>query len=155
QYTQPSIDSIAEFKVQQSSFNAEFGRNSGLVVAVQTKSGGSSFHGTAYDYNRNDIFDARYPTSLKKDVLRYNLFGGNFSGWAPLGKFSTKDHKRLFFFYNREMTRRNIVPAGQNFVDIPGAKTFLNGDFSPFITGATDSFTGLPVGTVFQPGTVR
>jgi hypothetical protein len=154
QYTQPSIDSIAEFKVQQSSFNAEYGRSSGMVVAVQTKSGASGFHGTAYDYLRNDSLDARYPSSMTKDILRYNNFGGNFSGWIPVPKISTKDNKKLFFFYNREMTRRNIQPAGQNFIDIPSAKTFVNGDFSPFITGGKDDW-GNPVGVVYQPGTVK
>src|SRR3974377_2424397 len=47
QHTQPSIDSISEFRVLQSSFNAEYGRNEGVAVAVQTKSGSSNFHGTA------------------------------------------------------------------------------------------------------------
>ena len=59
QYTQPSIDSIAEFRVLQSSFNAEYGRNEGMAVAVQTKSGAAQFHGTAYEYLRNDAFDAK------------------------------------------------------------------------------------------------
>jgi hypothetical protein len=156
QYTQPSIDSIAEFKVQQSSFNAEYGRNSGMVVAVQSKSGGSSFHGTAYEYVRNDALDARYPTSINKDILHYNLFGGNFSGWVPIPKVSTKDNKKVFFFYNREMTRKNLMPAGQNFVDIPGPATLLNGDFSPFITSNKMAYAPqFNVGTVFQPGTLK
>ncbi len=79
QYTQPSVYSIGEFKMQQSSFNAEYGRNSGIVVAVQTKSGGSDFHGTLYEYVRNDAFDAKrhdLPATASKDKLRYNLFGG-------------------------------------------------------------------------------
>ncbi len=59
QYTQPSIDSISEFRVLQSSFNAEYGRNEGMAVAVQTKSGAARFHGTAYEYLRNDAFDAK------------------------------------------------------------------------------------------------
>ena len=61
QYTQPSIDAVAEFRVQMSTFNAEYGRNSGMVVAVQTKSGGSSFHGSLYEYGRNDWLDAVNP----------------------------------------------------------------------------------------------
>src|SRR5947199_7538185 len=57
QYTQPSIDSIAEFKVQQSSFLPEYGRNSRMVGAVQTRSRSNSFHDTAYEYVRNDAHD--------------------------------------------------------------------------------------------------
>jgi hypothetical protein len=156
QYTQPSIESIAEFKVQQSSFNAEYGRNSGMVVAVQTKSGGSGFHGTAYEYLRNDALDAIPFGKTTADTLRYNLFGGNISGWVPVPKISTRDDKKVFFFYNREMTRRNIVPAGQNFVDIPGPATLLRGDFSAFNkTGNQMDHAPFPVGTVFQPGSLK
>ncbi len=164
QYTQPSVYSIGEFKVQQSGFNAEFGRNSGVVIAVQTKSGGSGFHGTAYEYVRNDALDAKRHeagANDKKDVLRYNLFGGNFGGWIPLPKISTKANKRLFFFYNREMTRRNIPEPGPSFIDIPGAQTLVNGDFSPFLVdgihqGPATQMTCAPffVGTIFRPGTV-
>jgi len=59
QYTQASVDSIAEFRVLQESMNAEYGRNSGMVIAVQTKSGSSAFHGTAYEYFRNNALDAK------------------------------------------------------------------------------------------------
>src|SRR5438552_12955743 len=134
QYSQPSIYSIGEFKLQQSSFNAEYGRNSGIVVAVQTKSGTSRFHGTLYEYVRNDAFDARRPDNILKDKLRYNLFGGNFSGWVPIPRISTSDKKKVFFFYNREMTRRQLVSAGSSYVDIPSARTLVDGDFSPFLT---------------------
>lgn len=156
QYTQPSVYSIGEFKVQQSSFNAEYGRNSGIVVAVQTKSGGSSFHGTAYEYVRNDAFDARRPDNIIKDKLRYNLFGGNISGWIPIPKISTKDNKKLFFFYNREMTRRQVVSSGSSYIDLPGAATLERGDFSSYLKpGVQMPYAPFPVGTIFQPGTVR
>src|ERR1035437_5149398 len=109
QYTQASIDTIAEFRVLQSGFNAEYGRNSGMVIAVQTKSGGNQFHGTLYEYLRNNYFDAKCVTcNTLQPQLRYNQFGGNFSGWVPIPKVSTKADKRMFFFYNREMTRRNL-----------------------------------------------
>ena len=110
QYTQPSIDSIAEFRVLQSSFNAEYGRNEGMAVAVQTKSGAARFHGTAYEYLRNDAFDAKCVLcNTLSPTLRYNQFGGNFSGWAPIPKLSTAE-QGMFFFYNREMTRR-VLPC--------------------------------------------
>jgi len=156
QYSQPSIESIAEFKVQQSSYNAEYGRNSGMVVAVQSKSGSSTYHGTAYEFLRNDWLDARYPMDQEKSSLRYNLFGGNVGGWLPIPKVSTKDKKKLFFFLNIEITRRTQTPAGQNFVDIPGPKTLLNGDFSDFITSNKMPYAPqFNVGTVFQPGTLK
>ncbi len=171
QYTQPSIDSIAEFKVQQSSFNAEYGRNSGMVVAVQTKSGSANFHGTLYEYLRNDAFDAMAtgfsdayntaktsnPNAKKiKDKLRYNQFGGNFSGWIPFPKVSSKDQKKLFFFYNREMTRRSIAASGSKYSDIPAPDILINGNFSAWLTDKNmDYAPQFKVGTIFQPGTIK
>ncbi len=155
QYTQPSIESISEFKVQQSSFNAEYGRNSGMVVAVQTKSGGSNFHGTAYEFLRNDALQSHDFGQPNKSTLRYNLFGGNISGWAPIPKISTKSNKKVFFFYNREMTRRTITPSGQRFADIPGA-ALLSGDYSGVLNPGTpySAWNNDPMGTIYQPGTV-
>ena len=53
QYTQVSLDAVGEFKVQTSTFNAEYGRNPGIMISVNTKSGGKDFHGTAYEFLRN------------------------------------------------------------------------------------------------------
>src|ERR1019366_8246862 len=95
QYTQASIDTIAEFKVLQSGFNAEYGRNSAMVIAVQTKSGANQFHGTAYEYFRNQVLDAKCVIcDTVQPQLRYNQFGGNFSGWIPVPKISTKSDKK-------------------------------------------------------------
>ncbi len=163
QYTQPSIDSIAEFKVQMSNFNAEYGRNSGMVVAVQTKSGSDQFHGTLYEFARNDAFDAVNPGRTRKtsptdprrekDVLRYHQFGGNIGGWVPFPGISSKDDKRLFFFYNREMTRR-LGSSGSSYVDLPGPE-ILNGDFSSMLLDT--NMTHAPQfknGTIFVPGSI-
>jgi hypothetical protein len=154
QYTQPSIDSISEFRVLQSSFNAEYGRNEGMAVAVQTKSGSSSFHGTAYEYLRNNAFDAKCVLcNTLQPQLRYNQFGGNFSGWVPLPKISTRQEKKLFFFYNREMTRRNL-PASA-YADIPNSK-ILNGDFSDWLLTTNMQYAPqFKNGTIFQPGTIK
>jgi hypothetical protein len=154
QYTQPSIDSIAEFRVLQSSFNAEYGRNEGMAVAVQTKSGAARFHGTAYEYLRNDAFDAKCVLcNTLSPTLRYNQFGGNFSGWAPIPKLSTTQNKKLFFFYNREMTRR-VLPSSA-YADVPNAKV-IGGDFSPFLTAVPMTYAPqFKTGTVFQPGTIK
>jgi len=165
QYTQPSIDSVAEFRVQMSSFNAEYGRNSGMVVAVQTKSGGSDFHGSLYWYGRNDWLDAvnpakyrRQPTDdpnkREKDILNRHQFGGNISGWIPFPKISTSDNKRLFFFYNREMTRELRSASGSSSAELPGA-AILGGDFREMLTNDPMQFAPqFKVGTIFQPGSV-
>ncbi len=163
QYTQPSIDSVAEFKVQMSNFNAEYGRNSGMVVAVQTKSGGDKFHGTLYEFARNDAFDAVNPGRTRKtsptdprrekDVLRYHQFGGNIGGWIPLPGVSSKADKRLFFFYNREMTRR-LGSAGSSYVDLAGPD-ILNGDFSSMLLDTPmEHAPQFKNGTIFVPGSI-
>jgi len=153
QYTQASVDAIAEFRVLQSGFNAEYGRNSGMVIAVQTKSGANQFHGTAYEYFRNQALDAKCVLcNTLQPALRYNQFGGNFSGWVPVPKLSTRQNKRLFFFYNREMTRRNL--PGSNFEDVPNA-TILSGNFSPWLLNTNMTYAPqFKNGTVFEPGTV-
>ena len=153
QYTQASIDSIAEFRVLQSSFNAEYGRNAGMVIAVQTKSGGSGYHGTAYEYFRNNYLDAKCVLcNTLQPQLRYNQFGGNFSGWVPIPKVSTKQNKRMFAFYNREMTRRTN-PAS-SYTDVPNAK-ILSGDFSPWLLSTNMTYAPqFKNGTVFQPGSI-
>ncbi|MGH9627631.1 MAG: hypothetical protein ACRD7E_04735, partial [Bryobacteraceae bacterium] len=93
------IDAVQEFKLQTSNYSAEFGRAAGGVMNVSIKSGSNQFHGTAYEYLRNDIFDARDTFSyVDRDgdgradpaVLRQNQFGATFGG--PIVK-----HRSFFF----------------------------------------------------------
>jgi hypothetical protein len=153
QYTQPSIDALGEFRVLQSAFNAEYGRAEGVAIAVQTKSGAAQFHGAAYEYLRNDFFDAKCVLcNTLHPTLRYNQFGGNLGGWLYIPKISTPQNKKLFFFYNREMTRRNL--PGSSYADVPNSQV-LSGNFSAFIVpGSKMPYAPYPVGTVFQPGTI-
>jgi hypothetical protein len=154
QYTQPSIDSLGEFRVLQSAFNAEYGRAEGVAIAVQTKSGTASFHGDAYEYLRNDYFDAKCVLcNTLHPTLRYNQFGGNLGGWLYVPKLSTPQNKKIFFFYNREMTRRNL--PGSAYADVPNAQV-LSGNFSSWIVPGSHLpyAPAYPVGTVFEPGTI-
>jgi len=91
----PSIDSIQEFEVQTNTFAAEYGRNSGSVVNLVTKSGTNQLHGSAYEFFRNDVLDARNyfnDDRFPKSSLRLNQFGGTLGG--PILK------NRTFFFLN-------------------------------------------------------
>ena len=95
-----SIDAMQEFRVQTSSYAAEFGRTPGAQISVVTKSGSNQFHGTAFDYLRNDVFDARNYFNvppLPKPSLRQNDFGGTLGG--PILK------DRTFFFFSYEGLR--------------------------------------------------
>jgi hypothetical protein len=95
-----SIDSIQEFRVLQSTYSAEYGRSTGDVINVITKSGGNSFHGNLFEYLRNDVFDAQNYFAKQNTPLRLNQFGGNLSG--PLVK------NKLFFFVNYEGVRQIV-----------------------------------------------
>ena len=159
QYTQISLDAVGEFKVQTSVFNAEYGRNPGVMIAVNTKSGTRQFHGTLYEFGRNNALDARQPFDRTGSTqkLRFNQFGANIGGplWVP--KISTKANPRLFFFFNYEKTLATR-PSGGSFVDLPHPD-LLNGDLSrlyraqPLLTTG-GAQTGFQVGQVFRPGTL-
>lgn len=168
QYTQLSLDAVGEFKVQTSTFNAEYGRISGVLIAANTKSGGQNFHGTAYEFNRNDAYDATNfflnRQGARKSKLRFNQFGGNLSGPLLIPKISPPSNKKLFFFFNYEGTRAGR-PSGGTFYDVPNP-ALLNGDFRSslrfnsngtpqrIVNTDTNQATAFQVGTVFQPGTV-
>jgi len=96
---QPSINTTAEFKIINSTFGAEYGRSSGSVVNVATRSGTSSYHGEAFDYLRNNYFDARNYFNRKgtrQNQFIRNNFGGALSGPLP---FILKDKAFLFLSY--------------------------------------------------------
>jgi hypothetical protein len=94
------VDAMQEFRVLTSSFAPEFGRTPGAQVSIITRSGTNQLHGTAFDYLRNDAFDARNyfdAPPLPKPPLRQNDFGGTVS--APIQK------DRAFFFFSYEGLR--------------------------------------------------
>jgi hypothetical protein len=157
QYTQLSLDAVGEFKVQTSTFNAEYGRNAGVMISATTKSGGQQFHGTLYEFLRNDAMDANYffnnLQGKGKSPLRFNQFGGNLGGPLYIPKISPWDNKKLFFFFNYEGTRASR-PNGSSFYDVP-APALLTGDFSSALRPGTSlNGSSFPVGTVFEPGTI-
>src|SRR4029079_17105010 len=99
--SRPSVDSIQEFKVVTTPYSAEYGRSPGAAVSVSTKSGPNSFHGTGYEYFRNDAMDSIDYFSKKagapKPDNKQNQPGGNIGG--PLVK------DPAFFFADYEGTR--------------------------------------------------
>ena len=159
QYTQVSLDAVGEFKVQTSTFNAEYGRNPGIMISVNTKSGGRNFHGTAYEFLRNNALDARQPFDRtgKTAKLRFNQFGGNIGGPLAIPKISSMKEPKLFFFFNYEKTLATR-PSGGAFVDLPHPD-LLTGDLSRLyrngnILTSAGADTGYRIGQVFRAGTV-
>ena len=140
---EPSVDALQEFKVQSGIYPAEFGRGT-AQINISTKSGTNDFHGTAYEFLRNDKLDAKnydFTTARPpKDPFKWNQFGFTLGGpvWVPK-LFNGKN--RLFFMTNYEWfrQRRNV----QAVYTLPVAPT------------RTGNFSSLPFGTlgIYDPAT--
>jgi hypothetical protein len=114
----PNPDALQEFSVQTNNFSAEFGRQSGGLVNAVTKSGTNQFHGSAFEFVRNQSLNATNffspvipgTTSKRQDGLKRNQFGGTVGGPVALPKiYDGKD--RSFFFFSYQGTLLRIVPA--------------------------------------------
>ena len=130
----PSSDAIAEFRALTSNYSADYGLSSAATMTMVLKSGGSTLHASAWEFNRNDAFDARnffFPAPNKVQELRYNTWGFNVGGPVTFGHLYNPDKKRTFFFYNMEW--RRYVFGGSTNQNVPDPATF-GGDFSSVST---------------------
>ena len=103
-----SVDALQEFRVTSSTYSAEYGRSPGGQFSLVTRSGTNSFHGSLFEYLRNDLFDANdwfndY-NGVRKTALRQNDFGGTIGGPVTLPKLYS-GHDRTFFFVSYEGLR--------------------------------------------------
>jgi Carboxypeptidase regulatory-like domain len=126
---QPSPDSIQEFRVLTNTFDAEYGRNSGSIVNVVTKSGTNSFHGNMYEFFRNKVLNANgycfSADGCPKPQFNQNQFGGTFGG--PIKK------DRTFFFASYEGRRiRQGVPSPAVTVPLAQERPSATQAFSDF-----------------------
>ena len=108
----PSVDSVEEFKILRGNYSAEFGEATGAIVNVVTKSGGQQFHGSLFEFVRNDALDAADFFLKAKPELREHDYGFTIGGpaWIP-GLYNT-DRKKDFFFFSGEFRptiRGNIL----------------------------------------------
>lgn len=152
----PPVDAIGEFKLQTNAFSAEFGRAGGAVLNASFKSGTNEFHGTLWEFLRNDKLDAanffQNANNNQKGAYRQNQFGVAAGG--PIVK------NRTFIFGDYEGTRiRQGAPKSGT---VPTAMQRASGysDFSDLIalqSGTRTDVSGrsFPVGTIFDPSTTR
>ncbi len=141
----PVVEGIQEITVQTNNYTAEAGRTAGGVVSIITREGTNQFHGSAYEYFRNDIFDARnvLQTSGKKPELRQNQFGGSVGG--PIFK------DRTFFFGDYEGLRQvNGLTYSKTTLtqDEYDAVHSLNGRNPQTLLNAGNGTAGLPIDPV-------
>jgi len=105
----PSVDAIQEFKVLRGLYSADSGRAGAGQINVVTKSGGSSYHGDAYEFFRSDYLTANNYFANKNGVprppLRYNNFGYTFGGPVFIPGHYNTDKKKTFFFFSQEFRR--------------------------------------------------
>ena len=134
----PSQDALQEFSIATSNYAADLGNSSGGMISMAVKSGTKRFHGGAWEYVRNDAFDAysflsKQASNPTKPELRYNTFGFNLGG--PLAFKSS--NPKTFFFYNQEWRRE--INGGSIFNQVPTADQLGGNE------------TGL--GTIYVPNT--
>ena len=134
----PAVDAVEEFKVQSGTMSAEYGFTAGGTVNLVTRSGTNEIHGTAYEFVRNEKFDARNTFAAERLPLRYNQFGASVGG--PIIK------NRTFGFFNWEEYR--LRRSNPRISSVP-TQAFRQGDFTDLRT-ATGAF--IPV---FDPSTTR
>src|SRR5215470_3889623 len=136
----PSTDAIGEFKVQQSNYSAEYGETGGGIANFSMKSGTNAFHGTAYDYLKNDALNAagfeNNAFGQPKQTIKENNFGGTFGG--PIRK------NKAFFFAAYEGDRFRSFNIG-SLITLPTVP-MKQGDFSAWLND-TDSGTHAQIGT--------
>src|SRR5262249_26388049 len=144
----PNPDVIAEFKTLTNSFSAEYGESSGAVMTSTTKSGTNDFHGTLFEFLRNDKLNAGNYFTHSRANLRRNQYGGTVGG--PIRKNKT------FFFFDMQFTKQVGAAAFTN-LTVPNAD-FRRGDFSRILgpQAGTDAL-GRPAfrNQIFDPSSTR
>lgn len=126
-----STDAMQEFRIQTSTYAPEFGRTPGGQISIVTRSGTNQFHGTAFDYLRNDVFDANnwFNTSIApaipKPEERQNDFGGTLSG--PIVK------EKTFFFFSYEGLRLRLPQTSLTLVPDLVARTTAAAAIQPYL----------------------
>ncbi len=141
----PSVDAIQEFTLQRSTYDAQFGRSGGAQVLVATKSGTSQFHGDAYEFVRNDFFNANdfFANSVgtPRAIERYNDYGFTLGGPLFIPKLYKKSESKTFFFWSEEW--RKTTQPGTDVATVPTAAE-LGGAFP----GVTLNPASAPAGCV-------
>jgi hypothetical protein len=135
----PNPDTVAEFRILKSDYTAEYGRNGGGVISVVTKSGTNDWHGSGFDFIRNDAFNANLFFSkndpnnlLPRPILKRHQFGGTFGG--PMTIPHLVHGKDRFFFFFGYQGQRQTAQEQSNGVQV-FTPTQLKGDYSGIAGG--------------------
>ena len=152
-WIQTSVDALQEFSVQQNAYSAEF-HGAGATFNVTTKSGGNAFHGSMFEFMRNDKFDSKNFFAVNKEKLERNQFGGTLGGPVMIpGMYDGRN--KTFFFASYEGHRRqqgvvdvsNVPSAAQRRGDFRGLAPI----FDPLTTATV---AGVNTRTQFADNTI-
>jgi hypothetical protein len=127
----PGIDAIQEFTLQRSNYDASFGRSGGGQIVVAIKPGTNQFHGSAFEFNRNNFYNANtfgaraaiaaggLPSDNKTPIERYNDYGFTVGGPLFIPKLYHPEKNKTFFFWSEEW--RKASTPGTNTITVPTA----------------------------------
>jgi Carboxypeptidase regulatory-like domain len=152
---QPSVDAIQEINVQTANFNAEYGQAGGAIMNFTLKSGTNKLHGTAYEYLRNEFFNAKNRETAEKTRLRRHEFGGTVGGPVVLPKLYN-GRNRTFWFTSWAQYRDR--EKGQGYYSVPRDEWRV-GDLSSLLTGkvlGTDVLgRSIQQGQIYDPASTK
>jgi hypothetical protein len=174
----PNIDAVAEFRISDSDYGADQGKRSGGIIEIVTKGGTKDFHGTAYEFLRNDAMDSNnyflnrtlHPASVGsspynnyKQPLKWNLFGFNFGGPFYIPGHYNEDKSKTFFFWNEAWNRyregtvvTGVVPSTRmrtgDFSECDSASANYNSVVASGCIVPKNPATGLPMDTLAGAG---
>ncbi len=142
----PSVEALTEFSVDTNGFKAEFGQAGGGVMTFASKSGTNQFHGSAYDFLRNDALDSRGFFAARRSIYRQNDFGFTVAGPVYIPKLYDGKNKTFFFFSYEGF--RNRVGANDTILSVPAPEMY-RGDFRNWVDQ-----NNRPI-AIYDPSTLR
>lgn len=150
---QPNLDAIAEVKMITNNASAEFGNFQGGIINVALKSGTNEYHGSAFEFFKNDKLNAnawsRNWQGLQRGYVRYNSFGGTLGGPLTIPKV-VNGRDKLFFFMDYQGLRRPTPPTIGTLTVAPA--DFRAGDFSRLLNPSSDpNLAGRPPVQLYNP----
>jgi hypothetical protein len=150
-FTYPSVEAVSEFKLLGSNFSAEFGRTGGGFEVFNSKSGTNEFHGSAFDYLRNNVFDARGFYAKVAPVNRQNEFGGSIGGPMRIPGVYNGKNKTFWFVDWEGMKERQDLFA----ITAVHTAAIWNGDLSSITDSSGNKYTVYDPSTTSGPNGAR
>lgn len=151
----PNPDTLQEVRVLENAFGVQYSLNGANVVILETKSGTAQFHGSAFEYLRNDDLDARNFFAASVPPLKQNIFGYTIGGPIYIPGHYNTDKSKTFFFWSQQWTRQNVGSVQLGADPTAANRTGDFGNVCPagFTTAGLCSSTTAPNVQLMNPAT--